>query len=247
LLAFDAQLIGASGAGILAAVHGAAIPWRLRIAIDHPDLPFRENLELLARCPGLGIRCVGRLRIEAAGEVDLLAIGDVPESLGHADASDEEQSPTPRLLLPDAWCGQCNIGLDRLQRHHFDQSKRWATEVRLEEQAAAVHSDDGLAPLERRLNAVTLGGYRAIAGPETRTHRRDAAALSRRNQSTASTLVDHLATASSSMSMSSAAVGTERRPSVIAFDTTLLACATYLQAARVAYHRECWLEYVDGG
>jgi len=246
LLAFDAELMGPIGAAILAKVRGAAIPWRLRIANDHPDLAFRENLELLARCPGLRIRCVGRLRIEAAGEVDLLAIGDSPTSIETADTHDEENPPAPRLLLPDAWCGECNIGLDRLQRHHIDQSNRWAKEVRLDEQSAAARSDDGLSPLERRLNALTLGGYRAIPGPETRTHRRDTAAFTSRNQSTASTLVDHLATASSSMSMSTAAVGTERRPNATAFDKTLLACASYLQAARLAFHRQRWLEYADG-
>ncbi|MGW7580794.1 hypothetical protein ACWGKU_02645 [Kitasatospora sp. NPDC054768] len=74
----------------------------LRPAHEHPDLPFRANLALLATAPGLRLRVIGRLERADRPELRLLAIGTPP---GTPD----------RLALPAARAGRVNLGLERLQ------------------------------------------------------------------------------------------------------------------------------------
>ncbi|MFI2606640.1 hypothetical protein [Kitasatospora sp. NPDC018619] len=74
----------------------------LRPAHEHPDLPFRANLALLATVPGLRLRVVGRLERADRPELRLLAIGTPP------DAPDPLAPRTDRA-------GRVNLGLERLQ------------------------------------------------------------------------------------------------------------------------------------
>ncbi|MFE6499722.1 hypothetical protein [Kitasatospora sp. NPDC057738] len=74
----------------------------LRPAHEHPDLPFRANLALLATAPGLRLWVIGRLERADRPELRLLAIGTPP---GTPD----------RLALPAARAGRVNLGLERLQ------------------------------------------------------------------------------------------------------------------------------------
>ncbi|MFJ9455723.1 hypothetical protein ACIRST_11655 [Kitasatospora sp. NPDC101447] len=73
----------------------------LRAAHEHPDLPFRANLALLATVPGLRLRVVGRLERTDRAELRLLAIGTPP------------QAPDPLAVADGA--GRVNLGLERLQ------------------------------------------------------------------------------------------------------------------------------------
>ncbi|MEV7184715.1 hypothetical protein [Kitasatospora sp. NPDC093102] len=74
----------------------------LRPAHEHPGLPFRANLALLATVPGLRLRVIGRLERADRPELRLLAIGTPP------DASDP-------LTLPADRAARVNLGLERLQ------------------------------------------------------------------------------------------------------------------------------------
>jgi hypothetical protein len=241
VVALRARVLGASGPALIVALDGLNHTWRCRIAIDDPALAFRENLQLLARCPGLRLDCIGRLRIEAAGEVDLLAIGPpADERVGEPIGEPSSDAAVPRLQLPDEWCGVCNLGLDRLQRHHIAAIARWGVEVTLDEQAAPARAYDGLAELDRRLAAIALGGHRALPALDSRTHRRDTAALRQRNQATAADLIEALAAARSAFSQQDATTGTKRTCSATSFDTAYLAAALYLTAARLEFHRQGW-------
>ncbi|MEV7771038.1 hypothetical protein [Kitasatospora sp. NPDC086791] len=71
-------------------------------AHEHPELPFRANLALLATAPGLRLRVIGRLERADRPELRLLAIGAPP----HA--------PDP-FALPADRAGRVNLGLERLQ------------------------------------------------------------------------------------------------------------------------------------
>ncbi|MFJ9445434.1 hypothetical protein ACIRRH_26745 [Kitasatospora sp. NPDC101235] len=74
----------------------------LRPAHEHPGLPFRANLALLATAPGLRLRVIGRLERADRPELRLLAIGTPP------DTSDP-------LALPADRAARVNLGLERLQ------------------------------------------------------------------------------------------------------------------------------------
>ncbi|MFD4657637.1 hypothetical protein ACFWP2_18645 [Kitasatospora sp. NPDC058444] len=74
----------------------------LRPAHEHPGLPFRANLALLATVPGLRLRVIGRLGRADRPELSLLAIGTPPDA------------PDP-LTLPADRAGRANLGLERLQ------------------------------------------------------------------------------------------------------------------------------------
>ncbi|MET8539829.1 hypothetical protein ABZW03_04105, partial [Kitasatospora sp. NPDC004799] len=74
----------------------------LRPAHEHPGLPFRANLALLATAPGLRLRVIGRLVRADRPELHLLAIGTPPDA------------PDP-LTLPADRAGRVNLGLERLQ------------------------------------------------------------------------------------------------------------------------------------
>ncbi|MER7581351.1 hypothetical protein [Kitasatospora sp. NPDC097691] len=73
----------------------------LHAAHEHPDLPFRANLALLATVPGLRLWVVGRLERTDRPELRLLAIGTPPQGPDPLAAADGE--------------GRVNLGLERLQ------------------------------------------------------------------------------------------------------------------------------------
>lgn len=236
-VAFEARLLGADGAALVAEVAGSVSPWKLRIAIDRSELPFRENLELLARCPGLRMNCIGRLRMEAAGEVDLLAIGPAAE-FGPAGKSG------PRLVLPEDRHGRCNVGLDRLSQRHVEGIARWPAFASPGSGSATVTADDGLAPLSRRLDALALGGWRAISNRESVAHRQDVSALAARGQSSAAIAISRLGESAAPLAMNRSSAGTELRQGEFALEESALACSLYLVNARTSFHRERWLEPV---
>ncbi len=240
LIAFEAEVLGAFGPALLAKVDRLERPWRLRIAIDDPGLAFRDNLTLLTRCPGLRLRCVGRLRMETAGEVELLAIGPP----GSESLREDGETPAPRLQLPNQWQGRCNLGIDRLQRHHIDRTSRWGVETVLDQQQASSLTDDGLENLDCCLRAAVLGGHRAVAGIETVAHRRAVTALRRYGYPTAVALIDTLASAAAETAHDSDTGGAKRGQRAD-FAMALLACATYLQAARTEFHRQRWSQLLD--
>ncbi|MFJ6381582.1 hypothetical protein ACIQI7_16505 [Kitasatospora sp. NPDC092039] len=91
---------GPAGGSAQGAAGGPVIV--LRSAHDHPGLPFRANLALLATAPGLRLRVIGRLERADRPELHLLAVGTPPDD------------PGP-LTLPADRAGRVNLGLERLQ------------------------------------------------------------------------------------------------------------------------------------
>ncbi len=244
LVAFDAVVLGAERAALWVRLRDSPQPIRLKIAIDHPALPFRQNLSLLSRCPDLALRCLGRLRLHAAGEVDLLAI---------ASTDDDADSPdAPRLRLPDQWAGLCNVGCDVLERWNIEGIQRWSEHVALEAEATAVPGEpsasqrDGLEPLRRRQIAIALGGRHAVVPIHSETHRRDRHLLSQRHQHTAARLIDLTAIAAFGTRSESTALGTERPAAWVPWDQMFLANHLYTQAAALHHQQRLWMAIVRG-
>jgi len=236
LVAFDGKVIGPRGASLLVEVPQVTSRWRLKVAIDDTQLAYRDNLHLLARCPGLSIRCLGRMRLDSAGEIDLLAIENV-SSLETADAL--------CLALPESWQGLCNVGLDRLQRHHLQGVNRWSDELSLaENDSASSHLDDGLGSLRRRLDGIAIGGRMTVPAIDSRTHRRDRQLLGQNFQNTASQLYDVLARSLAENREASPSLGTQREKTAPRIDEAFLSCAVYMHAARIHFEHCRWLQSI---
>jgi len=232
LIAFHATILGPQGSGLLVTVDGATKPWQLIIAIDDPLVPYRENMELLARCPGMGLRCVGRLRTDRVGFCELLA---VRSSKGTGEDIEFE--------LPKEWGGHCNLGLDRLQRHFIKGISRWSDEVAME--MSMVESADIAAgqQIQRRLIGLTLGGRSAVSPLASASHRRDLASLRSSFQITGAQLLDTFVASSNparqSESSSWKANNSVRKKEL---SDSFLSNCVYLSALRTSLSKHRWLE-----
>lgn len=244
LIAFDAQILGAQGSALVVRVVGSDTAWKLRIANDHPALAFRHNLSLLARCPQLLLRCLGRMRIHSAGEIDLLAIAQGNVDLWRTEK--DHGDSLPKLNIDDAWKGICNLGLDRLERSNIEGIRRWSEEVQLDTEGGYVRGQfegvqlDGLESLRRRQVAVALGGRHSVADISSETHRRDRSHLRQRQQHTAVQLLDLLAISSHQRAGNREALGTEKSRTVPELDQVFLANWLYLQNATRHFQQQLW-------
>ncbi|MDX2648193.1 SWIM zinc finger family protein [Streptomyces sp. PA03-1a] len=141
LLFLDVTLIGtvreAGGACLLAECDGLTL--RLAAALDHPALPHRDNLRLLAGVPGTPLRVIARL----------------------------DPAPHPRALLlatshpadPEA---RVDTGLDRLQRADLPAVQ---PPVPLPLPPSAAPDEAPVHLLLRRVHQAASGGRRVLALP----------------------------------------------------------------------------------
>ncbi len=188
LVALTGTVMGTHGSSILVGVEGSDRPWRLGIIIDSPELEYRHNLELIARCPRLQLRCLVRVREAAPYCADLLAIANVQSNIA-------ESQVAPRLELPKDWEGICNTGLDRLERHFIRGTERWSEEIALAGEYVSFDMNTKYTtPLERRLVGMVLGGRDAIPILGSKSHRRDCTQFKKLMLPMGAYLLDLLAT-----------------------------------------------------
>ncbi|MYS84450.1 SWIM zinc finger family protein [Embleya scabrispora] len=81
----------------------AGLDVHLLVAHADPAFAYRDNLRLLATCPGLRLRLIGRLEPGADRAIRVLAVG-IPPGEG------------PTLRLAEDRLGRVDLGLDRLHR-----------------------------------------------------------------------------------------------------------------------------------
>ncbi len=221
LVSITATVMGSNGATVVVAVEGSDQPWRLGVMIDSPELEYRHNLALIARCPRLQLRCLVRVRENVPYCADLLAIANI-------SSVPAEPQVDPRLELPQDWQGICNTGLDRLERHFIRGIERWSEEIVLEGESDPV---DTIAkyttPIERRLVGMVLGGRDAIPILGSKSHRRDSNQLKKLFLPMGAHLLDLLATKAHEdavrVAYESKSVSESQDESATAF----LACDTY--------------------
>ncbi len=235
LVSIQGKILGAHGLGVAFELDESDIQLTVGISIDHAALPFRENLQMLARCPGLKVEMLGRVRLERAGWIDGLSLRTFSDD----------------LVLPDSWAGRCHLGLDRLQRQYFRHATRFATEVDDAHQqapsatiAGAASQVDLFPGLDRRCTSLVIGGRGSIGPIASTTHRRDHARLISRGQIAAADILDAVAMACSE------APAVRRREGEIQYTDqfrrplVLAAAEQYLRAARGFYEREKWMRVV---
>ncbi|MEU3571733.1 hypothetical protein AB0E96_25380, partial [Kitasatospora sp. NPDC036755] len=210
----------------------------LRPAHEHPDLPFRANLALLATAPGLRLGVIGRLERADRPELLLLAIGTPPAA------------PDP-LALPTDRAGRVSVGLERLQT--ADLAVPAAASVTGSDRADAVtdpvtapSAEQSAAPapygppvhvLGRRVEQTVTTGRHALA-PSEASAAADRALLRAAGLATAAELLDGLRAAAA-----------DRRRDVFgrivtddheAFATAWLAAASYTEELATALCAAAW-------
>jgi hypothetical protein len=163
LLFLRATVLGCSGPHLLL-MHPDAGVLRMEIAVDSNALPYRENLTLLARAPGLNIECVSRIDFQRPGHLRLLAIAP-------ADSTDES-ADAPSLSLTDPIPFHASLGLDELSRGQFSRAERKPVEF-----DAGNITIVGEDLLSRWLQAIALGGRHAVPTGVITSAVRDAAKL----------------------------------------------------------------------
>ena len=150
-------LLGGGPHGVGLAVDG--LPIRLVTAHDQRVLPARDNLAVLARSPGLAIRAIGRVRLGAPRQLELLALAPAPGEL--------------RLPMVDAWHGRANLHYDRLSLPSLGDARPILA-------AIPQPTDDLLAPLRRRVERVVQGGVGTLPTHAIAELEREALAMTER-------------------------------------------------------------------
>ncbi|MFD6287341.1 hypothetical protein [Streptomyces sp. NPDC060205] len=167
LLFLDVTLTGtvreAAGDCLLADCDGLTL--RLAAAHDHPALPYRDNLRLLATVPGTRLRVVARL----------------------------DSSPVPRALLvaaghPSDAGAHVDLGLDRLQ--HADLPAPATPSTVSAGSPPALLDEAPLHVLRRRVHQAASAGRRVLAFPGDSAA--DSLRLSRYGFACAGDLLDEL-------------------------------------------------------
>ncbi|MGW1173224.1 hypothetical protein ACWD4P_05805 [Kitasatospora sp. NPDC002543] len=210
----------------------------LRPAHEHPDLPFRANLALLATAPGLRLRVIGRLERADRPELLLLAIGTPPAA------------PDP-LALPTDRAGRVSVGLERLQTADLavpaaasvtgpgrtDAVTDPVTAPSAEQSAAPAPYGPPVHVLGRRVEQTVTTGRHALA-PSEASAAVDRALLRAAGLATAAELLDGLRAAAA-----------DRRRDVFgrivtddheAFATAWLAAASYTEELATALCAAAW-------
>ncbi|MFF7473134.1 hypothetical protein [Streptomyces sp. NPDC008092] len=177
LLFLEVTLVGAvrEAAGDCLLADCGGVPLRLTAAHDHPALPHRDNLRLLAAAGGSRLRVVARLAAAPHARAQLLAT-EHPTSAGN----------------------RVDLGLDRLQR--ADLPAPAAASPSPAAASDAVHTPDEapLHLLRRRIEQAVSGGRRVLAFPGDSAA--DARRLHRHGLGTAGDVLDELLAAAAERS-----------------------------------------------
>ncbi|MBA3462012.1 MAG: hypothetical protein H0T46_18780 [Deltaproteobacteria bacterium] len=203
LVFVDGTLLGGAALAV------GAVPLRLTTALDQRVLPARDNLAVLARSPGLAIRAIGRVRLGAPRQLELLAL---------APATGET-----RLPMLDAWHGRANLHYDRLSLPSLGDTRPFSA-------PAAPIADDLLAALRRRVERVVQGGAGTLPTHAIAELHQEAAALAERSLRGGADVLRDLAAIAHDATRAMA--GTRRAIDRGSFARAWLRAALYEDAAR---------------
>ena len=224
LLFVEGIVLGTNGRSLL--LEAGSTLLELRVAQDHEQLAYRENLELLTRSPGLALRAIARLIPAERGCATALAVAPLASS--PADA--------PQWQLPESWQGHVNLGLDRLRRSRLSRAETAPVHCPVELDCS---NDDGLSALERRLRAMALGGRHSVPTGRVRDLAREVRQLKNQLQPTAAALLARFAEVA--VTTQTTTLGYRFPPDPAPLASLWLACACYHRSAAWAFHKQHWL------
>ena len=226
LLFLEGTILGSDGENVFLGLTEDQGVIRLKIANDHPQVPFRENLELLARVPGLQGRLIARMLLSSPG--DALALAFAPMRV--------EDSPRT-CQFPDEWHGHANLGIDKLERRFFSSAERMPHLI------ASPHGEgapaDGLDFLRRRLQSVALGGRHALPTGRVKSAISEARTLDTSLLPAAAALVKGLAKCA--IESRTDLLGVRFPPDPTHLAERWLAGAVYEESARRHFQKWSWL------
>ena len=168
---------------------------RLTMAADTKDLPYRDNLTLLCRTPGLQIQCLCRLLPLQPGHFQLLSISPPKANEPSINHTAEDSNDIPTLQTKSGV--HIDLGLETLRRSQLSSAQK--------EPVLAVEfsSKDLLNPnvkstqtegiLSAWLQAIVLGGRHALSRSTIKRCVQDAQHLKSNFQPTASQALKTLA------------------------------------------------------
>ncbi|MEU0933592.1 hypothetical protein [Embleya sp. NPDC005971] len=197
----------------------AGLDVHLLVAHADPAFAYRDNLRLLATCPGLRLRLIGRLEPGADRAVRVLAVG-VPPGEG------------PTLRLAEDRLGRVDLGLDRLHRADLPAAASTpAVTVAAEELPAGP-----LYLMHRHVERAISGGrpVLALAGSTAA----DTARLRRVGLATGATLVERLGQVAAGRERD--VFGRLRAGDNDLLSAAWLAAAVYSQTVEGALTRAVW-------
>jgi hypothetical protein len=197
---------GPGGVGVVAQ---GEILVRFTTTREQRALAARDNLVVLSKASGLAVRAIGRVRVGAAREIDLLAIGAGPDET--------------RFTMPDLWHGRANIHYDRLSIPPLGAMP--ALKV-----ASPPPTDDLLSPLRRRIERAVLGGSGTLPTHAIGELEREAAQLAEKVLATGAEVMRDLAALAHDAGRG--ATGVRRQIDREAFARAWLRAALYEDAAR---------------
>lgn len=227
LLFLEGMILGSDGENLFFGLNHDQGVTRLRIANDHPKVPFRENLEMLARVPGLHARFIARMLPSSPG--DALALAFAP-------LASEESSPT--CTLPDKWQGHANLGIDKLERRFFSSAEKFPHVIAPKTASAQV--SDGLDFVRRRLQAVALGGRHALPTGRVGTTVSEARTMDTNLQPAAAALLKGLAQCA--IESRTDLLGVRFPPDPTHLAERWLAGAVYEETARRHFQKWGWMK-----
>ena len=229
------EVVGSDGTGLIVEIRQAGL-LRCLPAYAHSQLPAVDNLELLARAPGLALRLVVELDGDRPGNAIVHAVGP-------ARVDDEPSavvgSKTAQFRLPVSWAGRCNVALDPLERSHLSTIEPRPRVVRFSSHSAI----DPLTAVRRRLQRAVLGGARTLPSGTRTEIEREATHLERRLMPAAARL--HRDLASTAQWTRQTMVGTRSAVDPDAFASDWLRAFTYEAAARRRLALETWLAEIQ--
>ncbi|MDB5335182.1 MAG: hypothetical protein JWN70_801 [Planctomycetaceae bacterium] len=202
LVFFTAQVMGFSGKELLVTEAASGAVLRLAITLDDDKVAYRASLKMLARAPGVTLRGIGRVDLNAAGRIHLLAIA-------RGESADPDR---PNLITTDT-NSVLSIGLEEVTRSHLSTAKNHPVEFEISESAQSFTPDDCL---ERWLRAIVVGGRHTIPQGLVTSAIRDAARLKSTLRPTAASLLQSLTHSTNSTATALTGVRFSEDPSILA-------------------------------
>ncbi|MDB5385632.1 MAG: hypothetical protein JWM11_1278 [Planctomycetaceae bacterium] len=181
LVFFAANVLGFSGQELVVRIIDSGAILRLALTLDDDQVAFRASLTMLSRAPGLALRCVGRVDLNSAGRINLLAIAP----------AETDDSEAPRLLPSDA-SPVLSIGLEEVTRSQLSKAQTHPVSIELGESSPLITLANSDESLERWLRAIVVGGRHAIPQGLVTSAVRDAARLKSSLRPTAASLLHGL-------------------------------------------------------